>query len=203
MSNILFVDFNGVRSYDDYWKSLAYENHPLHQYKLPIENLLFCEKKDLVKQWMLGKLSSEQIHQIISDELGVPYQELFAIFEKDCRNIDISEKVLAKVEELKSKYYCILSTGNMDCFDRFTLPSNPQLTKIFDEIDNSHNLGILKSTNNGEYFMNKAKSLKVNIHNCVVIDDSVKVCKVFEELGGLAINAYGEEEVLASLNKLA
>jgi FMN phosphatase YigB (HAD superfamily) len=202
IQKILFVDFNGIISYDTYWKSLLEPSHPLHEYKAKIEEYLFKQNPDIIKQWMLGKYTSEDIHQMLHHKLGVQYEKLFEIFKKDCREIDISEKVLEKVKELKSEYYCILSTGNMDCFDRFILPSNPQLAETFDEIDNSYYLGILKTTNNGEYFSNKAQSLHVDLKDCVVIDDSAKVCSVFEELGGFAINVYGIDNVVAGLSRL-
>ena len=74
---------------------------------------------------------------------------------------------------------------------RFTLPNNPILNASFDEIENSYNLGIFKTTNNGQYFLDEANSLNIQIEDCVVIDDSVKVCRVFENLGGKAINSFG------------
>ena len=156
----------------------------------------------MVKDWMLGKYTSEEIHVILNQRLGVPYAELLEIFEIGCKNIDISVVILEKIQELRKNYYCILSTGNMDSFDRFTLPNNLILKESFDEIDNSYNLGIFKSTNNGQYFLEKAKKLRVEISNCVVIDDSAKICKIFENLGGKAFRSYGLDEAMKNLDKL-
>jgi hypothetical protein len=199
---ILFIDFNGVISYNNFWKELEAESHPLHSYHQPIENFLFKEKPEIIKDWMLGKYTSEEIHEILNDAVGVPYLQLFEIFERGCRNIDISSSVLEKIQELRKDYYCILATGNTDSFDRFTLPSNPILQESFDEIDNSYNLGIFKTTSNGQYFLDKAKELGVEISKCVVIDDSASVCKVFKNLGGRALQSYGVEEVVGSLESL-
>jgi FMN phosphatase YigB (HAD superfamily) len=201
-NKILFIDFNGVISYNNFWKELENEAHPLHSYHQPIENFLFKEKPEIIKDWMLGKYTSEEIHEILNNAVGVPYTELFEIFERGCRNIDISTSVLEKVQELRKDYYCILATGNMDSFDRFTLPSNPILKESFDEIDNSYNLGIFKTTNSGQYFLDKVKKLGVQISNCVVIDDSASVCKVFKNLGGTALQCYGVEKVIGSLESL-
>jgi FMN phosphatase YigB (HAD superfamily) len=204
VTKVLFVDFNGVISYNDFWYDLNKTEHPLHSYKQQIEDFLFKTKPDVIEDWMLGKYTSEQIHQILVDELNIPYNELFEEFESGCRNIDISLEVLGIVKELKEQkvYYCILSTGNMDCFDRFTVPSNPILQEIFDEIENSCNIGLFKTSNNGQYFSEKVSSLGANISECVVIDDSKKVCRVFESLGGKAINAYGIEECVNKLSEL-
>ncbi len=199
---ILFVDFNGVISYDNFWKDLEDKAHPLNTYHQPIENFLFKEKPEIIKDWMLGKYTSEEIHEILNNAVGVPFSELFEIFERGCRNIDISTSVLEKIQELRKDYYCILATGNMDSFDRFTLPSNLILMESFDEIENSYNLGIFKTTNNGQYFIDKAESLGVEISNCVLVDDSARVCKVFEGLGGRALRSFGVVEVVGSLESI-
>jgi FMN phosphatase YigB (HAD superfamily) len=199
---ILFVDFNGVISYDNFWKELEDKTHPLNSYHHLIENFLFKEKPEIIKDWMLGKYTSEEVHEILNIAVGVPYLDLFEIFERGCRNIDVSTSVLEKIQELRKNYYCILATGNMDSFDRFTLPSNLILKESFDEIDNSYNLGIFKTTNNGQYFLDKARILSVEISNCVLVDDSARVCEVFENLGGRALRSYGVEQVVENLERL-
>lgn len=202
ISKILFVDFNGVISYDNYWQEISDKDHPLHPFQKKIEDFLFREEPQIVKDWMLGKYTSEQIHHILEDKTRVSAKELFEVFERGCRSIDISQEILSKIVELRAEYYCVLSTGNMDCFDRFTLPSNPSLAQTFNEIENSYNLGILKTMNQGQYFYNKAASLNVPMRECVVIDDSAKVCKIFEELGGRALCTYGVEAALNGLTTL-
>ena len=42
---------------------------------------------------MLGKFTSEDIHQIISKKLNINYASLFETFKNDCANIDISKKI--------------------------------------------------------------------------------------------------------------
>lgn len=151
---------------------------------------------------MLGDYTSEQIHRILEDKIGVPYDELWKVFVDDCSNIDISLNVIEKLRQLKQDYYLILSTGNMDYFDRFTVQNNPILGKTFDEIENSYNIKLLKSSNGGEYFKNKAENLGKNMTDCFVLDDSENVCRLFTELGGKSFCVYGEEEVLSALEVL-
>jgi hypothetical protein len=50
--------------------------------------------------------------------------------------------------------------------------------------------------------LDKANSLGAGISNCVVIDDSASVCKVFEGVGGRAVRSFGVEEVVGSLEML-
>ncbi len=202
LEQILFIDFNGVISYDNYWKPIETIKHPLHKYHNSIEKFLFKESPEIVNDWMLGKYTSEQVHLLIHENTGAPADELFNIFEKGCREIDISTKILRKINQIKNQYYCILATGNMDCFDRFTLDSNQILTSSFDEIDNSYNIGLLKTSNSGEYFLSRAQQKNIDIRNCVVIDDSPKVCEIFTKLGGKSFCVSGEKEVIDILNKL-
>ena len=115
---LLFVDFNGVISYDPFWKSLLDKNHILNRDLQRIEDFVFKENFDLILDWMVGKYNSEDIHKIISKELDIDYTLLFDNFVSDCKKIDISEKILNKLKSIKSNYVLILATGNMDSFDR-------------------------------------------------------------------------------------
>lgn len=199
---LIFVDFNGVLSYNDFWESIKSDSHPLHSYHENIEEYLFKIEPDIVKQWMLGGYTSEQVHRILEDKIGVPYDELWKVFVEDCSNIDISINIIKKLKQLKQDFYLILSTGNMDCFDRFTVKNNPILGETFNEIENSYNIKLLKSSNGGEYFRNKAEDLGKNMDNCFVLDDSEKICRIFTELGGKSFCVYGEESVLSALDVL-
>ena len=52
--NIVFIDFNGVISYDKFWKSLEDEKHELHRFKEGIETFLFKDNKPILLDWMIG-----------------------------------------------------------------------------------------------------------------------------------------------------
>ena len=201
---LLFVDFNGVISYDPFWKSLLDKNHILNRDLQRIEDFVFKENFDLILDWMVGKYNSEDIHKIISKELDIDYTLLFDNFVSDCKKIDISEKILNKLKSIKSNYVLILATGNMDSFDRFTLPNNKYLYNIFDEIHNSFNFGLLKTTNNGEYFKKIIKKYNLNPKNSYLIDDYNSTCKIFSDLGGTSFRTKTENDVLDIIsNKLS
>lgn len=202
---ILFVDFNGVISYDPFWASLRNPDHRLHQYFEPIEQLFFTGEnkiKGLIDEWMLGKYTSEDVHRILADRIGAPYEQLLAVFIEDTRKLDISKRILDGVQLLKKDWYCILRTDNMDSFDRFTLPANPYLGKAFDEVHNSYLLGLLKKTRSGVYFVDTVAGHGADFGQCVLIDDSDSTCKLFQGLGGIAYRTQNEDEVLAVLRKL-
>lgn len=199
---IIFTDFNGVISYNKYWHSLEEPVHDLHQYFESIEKFIFQESRELLNDWMRGKYTSEEIHGIIGEQIGVDSNELLQVFIEDCRRIDISEKIIDTLQELKDKYYLILRTDNMDSFDRFILPRAARLKEVFDRVDNSFNLGELKRDNNGKYFLNRAKEQNIDIKQCYFIDDSQKNCDFYTELGGSAYCVKNETESLTVLNNL-
>ncbi len=205
IKQVLFVDFNGVISYKPFWMSLQNPNHALASHFEIIENLLFksdSKIQGLVDDWMIGKYSSEQIHQIISDRTGIPFDELFNVFQSDCKELDISTKILAEIKKLKREWYCILVTDNMDSFIRFTLPAKPQLAETFDELHCSCELHQLKKTNNGKFFRDTLKKLRVNFKKSVLIDDSEINCQMFRKLGGQVFRTENEAQVIETLSRL-
>ena len=202
MKKILFIDFDGVLSNMHFWHSLKNPHHKLHDHLPSIKKFLFKENVDLVKNWMLGKHSSEYIHTLISESLNIPYSLLFETFKKDCENMKVSKKILNKLSHLKNDYCLILATGNMDSFDRFTLPSEKNISQIFHEIHNSFQLGLFKTSNNGEYFKKVITDKKTSFNKCYLVDDSRKTCDLFESLGGKAFCAKKEKGVLNFLDSL-
>ena len=202
---ILFVDFNGVISYEPFWKSMCAEDHPLHRFYEPIEGLLFRGEnkiEGLVDDWMLGKYTSEQVHQLLSERTGAPYQPIFELFCEDCGRLDISKQILQGIQALRKNWHCILRTDNMDTFDRFTLPANPYLAEAFDEVHCSYSLRQLKKTDGGKYFVTTATRLGIGMGSCALIDDSGSNCRLFESLGGRAYRTQNEAEVIQVLKRL-
>jgi FMN phosphatase YigB (HAD superfamily) len=201
-ASILFCDFNGVLSYKKYWDTLSNPRHKYNKYHSTIINYLFVENRKIFNEWMIGKYTLEEIHKLISQKTGIPYRFILNIFEDECRRLDVSKIILNKITALKDNYYRILATGNMDSFNRFTLPANPLLYEAFDEINNSYDLGILKTTDNGRYFVEVCKRLEIPIENCVLIDDSPDICKIFTNLGGTAYCVTGVDNVCKVVENL-
>ena len=133
---------------------------------------------------MRGKYTSEEINQIVSQKIRIPFDKLWNIFVEDCKTMEVSQEFLQTLHNLRNHYTVILITGNMDSFSRFTQPAL-QLDKYFDEISNSFNEGVHKTDNKGEVFLKYANKYGVNIENCLVFDDSPNVQKTFLELGGV------------------
>jgi FMN phosphatase YigB (HAD superfamily) len=202
LKRILFCDYNGVLSYNKFWSTISDPEHVYHSFHNKIIKYLFVENAHIIDDWMTGKYTLEEIHTMISEYSGIPYEFILATFIEECKKMDASEALLRIIANKKDSYYRILATGNMDSFNRFTLPANPLLRSSFDEINNSYDVGILKNTDNGRYFVEKSKQLGVPLENSVLIDDSQQFCDIFTRLGGTAFCVTGVENVKKVLNYL-
>lgn len=185
MKPVLFIDFDGTICADRFWR-----NAPL-EIKDPIQKLLFDDNKVLVGEWMLGKHTSEDICEFVSNELSLPYEVVWWQFVEDCTAMYVSEKTLELISTLRDKYVIILLTDNMDCFNRFTVPALG-LASYFDEITNSAYTHVFKNDASGQIFKDIAKKYGVGLEFALLIDNSAKVCEVFSALGGTVFHVKGE-----------
>lgn len=193
---ILFCDFDGTLCHDRYWRKL-----PSDKYE-KVQKLLFRNDTTLINDWMRGKYSSEEINQFVSQKIGMPSEELWDVFVKDCRTMKVSKKALGMLNRLRDHYTVILLSGNMDSFSRFTQPALG-LENYFDYISNSFHEGMHKTDNGGELFLKYAEKYNVPIQNCIIIDDSENACKVFNKLGGTTYLITKARDILYYLEKLA
>jgi len=171
----LFIDFDGTICHDKFWRGLDNVNRALVQKTIFVNNPVAAE-------WMCGKHTSEAINQFVSQETGLEYKMLWDVFVNDCKTMAVDHELLEQIGQLRQKFHVVLITGNMDCFDRFTVPSL-RLHNKFDVIVNSFNEGQLKYDRNGETFL---KYTLGNFDDAILIDDSTTACDVFRELGGMA-----------------
>ncbi len=188
----LFVDFDGTICTDRFWQSLP-ENE-----KTLVQNAIFKDNQEMVRDWMRGKCSSEEVNQYLANHLGIPYQQLWDTFVSDCSNMHVAPEILTAIQTLRSRYYIILITGNMDCFSRFTVPAL-KLDEYFDTIVNSSDEGQLKTDNGGETFL---KYLKGTIGDAVLVEDSPHTCEVFAHLGGTSLQVTAETSTIGYLRSL-
>ena len=151
---------------------------------------------------MIGKRTAEEINQIVAEDLRIPYDRLWKLFVNDCETMRVSRTTLKRISSLRDTYTCILITGNMDSFTRFTVPTL-KLDDYFDYINNSYFVGKHKGDNGGAQFIEYANALNVPIESCVLIDDSVKNCDLFEKLGGTAYHISPGHDVDAYLAELS
>lgn len=192
---ILFIDFDGTLCYDRYWRSLPPDM------LAEAQQLLFGRDNSLVVEWMLGKRTAEEINTILAKHVKVLPQDLWELFVYDCETMKVKQTTLDAINSLRTRYTTILITGNMDSFTRFTVPAL-ELDTYFDYITNSADAGALKSDESGRQFLDVATSLSVSLNTCFLIDDSEKICDIFERLGGKSLLGSSENTINKYLSQL-
>jgi FMN phosphatase YigB (HAD superfamily) len=190
MKPILFVDFYKTISFGLLWHLTP---KALHK---EIEGLVF-NHPTLANSWMRGEISSETVNMLIAKKLALDYEELWKIFVESSTTIGISTKALSHIARLKTAYTTVLVTDNMDSLTRFTVPAY-ELTNVFDQIINSAEVGMLKQDDNGAIF----RLVTDEFSKCILLDDNVQVCSLFENLGGRAYQVNGESETITYLKSL-
>ncbi len=176
---IVFIDFDKTICFDKYWRSLSPEDFQV------VQEFIFGQDRTLVNEWMVGKQNAEEINRLLAEKIGMPFEDLWNLFVKDCSSMQIAPEVLEKILSLREKYAVILVTANMDSFTRFTVPAL-RLDQYFDHINNSFFEGRFKTDDKGALFLEYARTYKVPISDCHLIDDSEKACETFVALGGTA-----------------
>ena len=195
MKPILFVDFDGTLCHDRFWRGL-----PTEQYE-KVQELLFAEDRSYLQEWMKGKRTAEEVNQLLADQLGIPFEEIWSVFVKDVETMTVSQEVLEKIGSLRDRYTAILITVNMDSFSRFTVPAL-KLNQYFDDISNSYYEGKFKSDNEGEVFKDYLQKYNAPVEESILIDDSSAACATFTALGGKILQATIEEDITFHLNGL-
>lgn len=193
---ILFIDFDGTLCHDRFWRGL-----PEEQYK-KVQELLFGEDKTYLQEWMRGKHTAEEVNQLLAEQLGIPFEEIWSVFVKDAETMTVSEEVLKTIGTLRRRYTTILITVNMDNFSRFTVPAL-KLKEYFDDISNSYYEGKFKSDNEGEVFRDYLEKYSAPVERSVLVDDSLGACETFRALGGVAYQVTSEEGVSQHLARLS
>lgn len=195
MKPVLFIDFDGTLCHDKFWRNVDVDDFER------IQNFLFSENKLLVQDWMKGVYSSENINQLISKELNIPFDKIWEIFVEDCKNMTISSNTLNQIKKLRENYAAVLVTDNMDCFTRFTVPAQ-KLDYFFDSIINSFENKKFKEHNEGEIFIQLAGKANLKVEDCVLIDNSKSACGTFSKLGGKSCFVNSENTLDYWLEKL-
>jgi FMN phosphatase YigB (HAD superfamily) len=202
MHKVLLLDFNGVISYKNFWWQWENESHQYFSKRKEITDFLFVDNIEIVKSWMRGNNTAEEICQFVSENTNFPQDELLEGLIESATNIDISSNILEAINNKRETYKLALVTDNMDTFTRFTLPSNPSINSAFDTIYSSNETGLLKQDNGGEIFKRIAEDFSVETKNLALFDDSRKNTDHLDSMGGKGMNVSGEEKVIRAIMDL-
>lgn len=194
---ILFLDWYKTLSFDLFWQKIKTQ-HPL-QFQI-IESSIF-NNGEMMKKWMTGQCTSEEICEDISSRSTLLSQELFSELQLCCSSMNVHPDIIKIITQLRDHHHIIITTDNMDCFSRFTVPEIG-IQSWTDDILNSSDLRRLKNDENGKTFRDMTEKFQIPFHQTICIDDSTSTCNLIRSLGGVALQTTGEIETLKLLKSL-
>lgn len=175
---VIFVDWDGTLSYSRFWdRWMGTEKYDR------IQQALFVDSRDMVREWMMGAISHGQILQHAEVQTGIPYDDLKSELQYSAENMRfIDDEVEALVWGIREKgVKVVVATDNMDTFRLWTVPGM-NLDKLFDGILNSETLGALKTHFNEDgtsmFFQKYLTENNIDPKETVLIDNSVDIAVV-------------------------
>jgi FMN phosphatase YigB (HAD superfamily) len=203
---VVFLDWNKTLSNSLFWEQLADKNHPFHHLEKEIIDWLFVKNRDVIKMWMRGDYTSEEVCAKISQDLGVDFQLIFSELAKSCLSMEYCDPDVPKlVNKIRSNgVKVVIATDNMDTFRRFTV-SAMRLQESYDDILVSSELGALKDDyENGEslFFSEYMKKSGLDYSEVLLLDDSVDKMPICKDIGLPAVNINSPKHLIDELNKL-
>src|SRR3989344_9107440 len=182
IQTILF-DFHGVLCFYEVYKPMLELEYPE---KLEwISKNVFEEDKGLVRKWMRGEISSDEMNRNIAKRAGMDFDVLNKAFIESALNMKLDEKLLLFISKIREAGMKVgLVTDNMDVFSEITAPAH-RLKEKFDAIVNSVDYGFLKKENHGKLFDIALEKLGGSIQNSLMVDNQPAVIELFESKGGI------------------
>lgn len=185
---IIFIDWNGTLSNSKFWGHLESSSKEDLKKFIKIEKSLFGNYLGLIKPWMKGESTSENIIDLVSKDTNIDKNYIKEHFVQSCKEMvfvsDTIPKLINKIRQNSIKVY--IATNNMDSFDRWTVPAM-RLNDIFDGIINSYDLKAVKddlsSSGKSLFFDYVFKTEKIKPSEAVMIDDSEDKRNIISSLG--------------------
>ena len=180
---IVFFDFDGVLCKDYFYANLKKTYPDVYNF---IQKEIFGGNNKIINQWTRNQISSDDVNKFISEKTKINFQKLSEMFIESVKQMKIEKRLIDLAQNLqKNNIKIALITNNVDIFSRVIVKHN-NLDKIFPMIINSADYGILKHEQNGKLFDIVLKKLgETEYKKVLLIDDSVKAGKIFENKGGL------------------
>ncbi|MFH1315598.1 MAG: HAD family hydrolase [Candidatus Uhrbacteria bacterium] len=182
---VILFDFDGVLCHDKF-----YEKTMLPDYQEAydwIQKNVF-RSSEVVHDWMLGKISHQQINRNIASAIDVDFEELNNLFLESVRLMSLDKELLELIAQLKNQGFKTgIVSDNMDVFSEITV-KNHVLNSLFQIIKNSADTRMLKNNDNGKIFDLTLEELgESDYSRAIMIDDSKGTVELFQSKGGCGI----------------
>lgn len=174
---IVFIDWNNTLSKSKFWGHLESSSAKDLELFNKLERSLFINNLHLLKPWMKGSLSTNNMMDIIANDTKIDIDFVLNNFIKSCQEMTfVSEAIPELIKKIRNKSIKVyIATDNMDSFNRWTIPAM-KLSDMFDGAINSFYKKALKidfdEYGKSLFFGDFLKSKNINPQDTILIDDS-------------------------------
>ncbi|QQR78973.1 MAG: hypothetical protein IPJ68_01735 [Candidatus Moraniibacteriota bacterium] len=202
---IIFFDWYKTLSHCDFWVQLKDPVHDRHHWHENIVHFLFVENKELIQQWMRGRVDEGDMLRLVSEKFSYPVESLREDLAESCRTMTLlSEAILPLVKGLREKgVRCVIATDNMDVFGKYVVPAL-KLDEHFDDVLVSFDQKALKfdvSQDGGSipFFHEYLEKNRLTYRDALLLDDRADESGTYEKLG---FDTFQAEDTEGLVNKL-
>jgi FMN phosphatase YigB (HAD superfamily) len=204
---IIFIDWNKTLSHSLFWEQLKTEEHTYHLYGDQIIHSLFNIDANLINNWMLGKQTTEDVCNLISEHVQLPANIIQEELIVSCQNMTFIDEaipsLLAKIREKGMRV--VVATDNMDTFRRFTMPAL-KLEEHFDDFLISSELGVFKYTfidDKIPFFDAYLQTYNATYGDVALLDDSPEPTGTYERKGFVIRDVQDKSDLIRYLKEYA
>lgn len=205
---VIFIDWNRTLSYSLFWEHLKDSGHVNSRHHSAIEKWLFVDNKDIIKPWMLGTESIDNIIDKMSRAIDVDKDLILDELIHSCNSMVLcSADIEPLVKQLRRHgVLVVIATDNMDTFRKYTVPSL-RLDELFDDILISSELGKLKDEilpgDNILFFDEYLKKNELTYRDSMLLDDSPDSSGKYSKLGFERILIDSPAKLVSTLEDMA
>lgn len=204
-SAFVFFDWFGTVSHSRFWDDIT--GRPRHPLARPLRSAveeLFVNERDLVRMWMLGQATDDQVVARLDVSLPSNYRSDFLVRSllRGCKNSDVDPTMAALVSETGEYAFTAIASDNMDCFVRATPAVLSGETRV-DEVIVSSQVGAMKKDDPESFFGPTLRRYALDRSQAILIDDCLDTCHNFEAWGGRSIHFESPSQAVDALRRLA
>ncbi len=166
---LLLVDFDGVMSNGRFYHSE--DKAEQHIGSQVVQNIFTSENTEILDDWMRGKRSYQEMHDMVEQKTGLDARKLDTLLEASVKRMPLNQPLIRFITKLRSfGVQASLFTNNMDIFD-IVSRAHHHLDTHFDHIYSSSEFGQLKLEND-QLLKRALHDAQTTMSHTAFVDDS-------------------------------
>lgn len=203
MIKVVFIDWNETLSFGKFYGHLVQQNPALFH---RLEQKLFHEHKEMIRPWMLGQVTFDDICAVLQDDT-LTKDEIEQHFIDGARHLKLADSETFDLIQSIRRKGCpvIIATDHMDVFGRYIFPLH-RLDRFFDGYICSTQTGAFKGDKNEAnrlpFFEPYRQKHGLAYSEMVLIDNSSVSVEAAKSVGMKAVQIQSPQDVRKALEEI-